>query len=146
MDYLYAVVGLIIGIIIGIVIARLMTPEYKKHKKIQKELESTKFELEQRSQELADHFANSAQLLDTLGKDYTKLYQHMAQSSADLLSNQPNQDNPFITQQAKDASEEQPKSDEVTDIQPKDYAKGATGLLKDKPHPTTNVPPTNKAS
>ena len=43
---------------------------------MQKELEAAKFELEQQRQELVDHFAQTAEMLDTLGKDYTKLYQH----------------------------------------------------------------------
>lgn len=59
-------------------IARLTTPQYKTQKNLQKELESAKFTLEQQRQELSDHFAQTAEMLDTLGKDYTKLYQHMA--------------------------------------------------------------------
>ncbi|MFV0574053.1 MAG: Z-ring associated protein ZapG [Vibrio sp.] len=145
MAFLYAGIGLVIGVIIGIIVARLMTPEYKKHKQLQKELETTKFELEQHRQELTDHFSNAAEMLDTLGKNYTKLYQHMAQTSTDLLPNTPKQDNPFITQTSSDTSAEEKRTDEITDVQPKDYANGATGLLKEKKHVLTDEE-MNKAS
>ncbi|WP_086982199.1 Z-ring associated protein ZapG [Vibrio aphrogenes] len=145
MVFLYAAVGLVIGIIIGIIIARLMTPEYKKHKQLQKELETTKFELEQHRQDLSDHFSNTAEMLDSLGKSYTKLYQHMAQTSSDLLPNLPKQENPFITQAAEESSEDK-HHEEITDVQPKDYANGSTGLLKDQKKTLSNSPEMNKAS
>ncbi|MFH0257497.1 Z-ring associated protein ZapG [Vibrio rumoiensis] len=147
MAFLYAAVGLVIGLIIGIIIARVMTPEYKKHKQLQKELETAKFELEQHRQDLSDHFSNSAEMLDTLGKNYTKLYQHMAQTSSDLLPNIPKQDNPFVTQTAEAPLEsEERKPEETPEIQPKDYANGSTGLLKDQPKTYVESPTMNKAS
>ena len=54
---------------------------------MQKDLESAKFELEQQKQDLVDHFAQTAEMLDSLGKEYTKLYQHMAKTSSELLPN-----------------------------------------------------------
>ncbi|MGI3027111.1 ZapG family protein, partial [Vibrio cholerae] len=71
MPWIYAIVGLLVGIVAGIVIARLTTPQYKTQKSLQKDLDSAKFEIEQHRQELADHFAQAAEMLDTLGKDYT---------------------------------------------------------------------------
>ncbi|TOM58075.1 hypothetical protein CGH75_13015, partial [Vibrio parahaemolyticus] len=56
MPWIYAIVGLLVGTIVGVVISRLTTPEYKKQKSVQKELEAAKFELEQQRQELVDHF------------------------------------------------------------------------------------------
>ena len=130
MPWMYAIVGLLVGAIVGVIISRLTTPEYKKQKSVKKELEVAKYALEQQRQELADHFAQTAELLETLGKDYSKLYQHMAKTSADLLPNLPEQDNPFdkkaITSESEAASEEQ---SEGMAEQPKDYANGATGLF-----------------
>lgn len=131
MPWIYAIVGLLVGTIVGVIISRLTTPEYKKQKSVQKELEAAKFELEQQRQELVDHFAQTAEMLDTLGKDYTKLYQHMAKTSSELLPNLPEQDNPFDKKTAMSSDqieEDQPNVNE----QPKDYANGATGLLKDQ--------------
>ncbi|EIQ1514219.1 Z-ring associated protein ZapG [Vibrio parahaemolyticus] len=139
MPWIYAIVGLLVGTIVGVVISRLTTPEYKKQKSVQKELEAAKFELEQQRQELVDHFAQTAEMLDTLGKDYTKLYQHMAKTSSELLPNLPEQDNPFDKKTAmysEQIKEDQPEVNE----QPKDYANGATGLLKDQEKEIINAP------
>lgn len=127
MPWIYGLTGLLVGAILGIIIARLKTPQYKKHRQIQKELDKTRFELEQQRQELTDHFAQTAELLDILGKDYTKLYQHMANASSEFLPNIPEQDNPFPKKAAKEEESEESKGNIET--QPKDYAKGATGLL-----------------
>ncbi len=139
MPWIHAIVGLLVGTIIGVVVSRLTTPGYKKQKSVQKELESAKFELEQQRQELVDHFAQTAEMLDTLGKDYTKLYQHFAKTSSELLPNLPEQDNPFDKKTAmttEQISEDQPD----TGAQPKDYASGATGLLKDQEKEIINAP------
>ncbi|MFC5078686.1 Inner membrane protein YhcB [Vibrio thalassae] len=130
MPWIYAIVGLLVGAILGIVISRLTTPQYKKQKTIQKDLESAKFALEQQRQELSDHFAQTAEMLDTLGKDYTKLYQHMAKTSSELLPNLPEQDNPFVKKIAEH-NVDIPHNDS-TDEPPKDYVSGATGLLREE--------------
>ncbi|HFQ5214738.1 TPA: Z-ring associated protein ZapG [Vibrio vulnificus] len=133
MPWMYAIVGLLVGAIVGVVVSRLTTPEYKKQKNIKKELDVAKYELEQQRQELIDHFSQTAELLETLGKDYSKLYQHMAKTSAELLPNLSAQDNPFdkVALSAKEDNTEENVTDEVTE-QPKDYANGATGLFNDQ--------------
>ncbi|WP_229625358.1 Z-ring associated protein ZapG [Vibrio parahaemolyticus] len=139
MPWIYAIVSLLVGTIVGVVISRLTTPEYKKQKSVQKELEAAKFELEQQRQELVDHFAQTAEMLDTLGKDYTKLYQHMAKTSSELLPNLPEQDNPFDKKTAMSSEQIKEDQPEVNE-QPKDYANGATGLLKDQEKEIINAP------
>ncbi|HHP0468710.1 TPA: Z-ring associated protein ZapG [Vibrio harveyi] len=139
MPWIYAIVGLLVGTIVGVVISRLTTPEYKKQKSVQKELEAAKFELEQQRQELVDHFAQTAEMLDTLGKDYTKLYQHMAKTSSELLPNLPEQDNPFDKKTAMSSDKVEEDQSDVNE-QPKDYANGATGLLKDQEKEIIDAP------
>ncbi len=138
MPWIYAIVGLLVGTIVGVVISRLTTPGYKNQKSVQKELESAKYELEQQRQELVDHFAQSAEMLETLGKDYTKLYQHLAKTSAELLPNLPEQDNPFDKKAV--LTTEQIKEEQSESEQPKDYANGATGLLKTQEKEIINAP------
>lgn len=136
MPWIYALVGLLVGTLLGVIISRLTTPGYKKQKSAQKELETAKFELEQQKQDLADHFAQTAEMLDSLGKEYTKLYQHMTKTSSELLPNIPDQDNPFNkkvaeqikTEEKTDPSENAPNPNEA----PKDYASGPTGLLTEE--------------
>ncbi len=43
--WIFALVGLIVGIVIGVLITRLTTPDYKKHKVIQKNLDAAKYEI-----------------------------------------------------------------------------------------------------
>ena len=143
MPWIYAIVGLLVGTIVGVVISRLTTPEYKKQKSVQKELEAAKFELEQQRQELVDHFAQTAEMLDTLGKDYTKLYQHMEKTSAELIPNLPEQDNPFVKTAAAHSDKSSEKADSkvsTIDEQPKDYANGATGLFSDEKKEVIEAP------
>ncbi|KQA23528.1 membrane protein [Vibrio metoecus] len=129
MPWIYAIAGLLVGIAVGMLIAPFDYPSnYKTQKNLQKELESAKFTIEQQRQELSDHFAQTAEMLDTLGKDYTKLYQHMAKTATDLIPNLPEQDNPFSKlAQQKESENKQP---EELEQPPKDYALGATGLLR----------------
>ncbi|WP_413285828.1 Z-ring associated protein ZapG [Vibrio sp. MA40-2] len=142
MPWIYAVVGLLVGAILGIIISRIKTPQYKKHQQIKTELASTKFELEQQRQELTDHFSTTAELLDVLGKDYTKLYQHIANTSSELLANLPVQDQPF---DKKLTQMEENTTDTTEESQPKDYAKGATGLLTPEKKEIIEAPEAVKA-
>ncbi|GAL21347.1 Z-ring associated protein ZapG [Vibrio maritimus] len=139
MPWIYAIVGLLVGAILGIVISRLTTPQYKKQKTLQKDLESAKFALEQQRQELSDHFAQTAEMLDTLGKDYTKLYQHMAKTSTELMPNLPEQDNPFVKKIAEHNVETIDANAEV-EHPPKDYVNGATGLLTEEKKEVVEAP------
>ncbi|UPQ88453.1 Z-ring associated protein ZapG [Vibrio sinaloensis] len=137
MPWIYALVGLLVGLVLGVALSRLTTPSYKKQKSVQKDLDSAKFELEQQKQDLTDHFAQTADMLDSLGKEYTKLYQHMAKTSSELLPNIPDQDNPFVKKIAHHQGEEHDEVRQTADIQPlseapKDYASGSTGLLKEQ--------------
>ncbi|CAM2815306.1 Z-ring associated protein ZapG [Vibrio rarus] len=144
MPWIYAIVGLFVGIIIGVIISRITTPQYKKQKQLQKDLESSKFQLEQQRQDINDHFSESAQILDNIGKEYRKLYEHMANTSNDLLPNLPAQDNPF----AKRITSDEEDNDQATSTSepPKDYANGATGMLKEVKKEILDAPEAIKAS
>ncbi len=130
MFWVYGIICMSIGLILGIVITRLTSPQHKQHQKIKKELEAAQFNLNQQRQELTDHFSKTAELMDTLGKDYTKLFQHMVNTSTELLPGLPEQDQPFIKEIAQvEATEAAEVAKDEVNTQPKDYAQGATGLL-----------------
>ena len=126
MPWIYALLGLLIGSVLGLVISRLSMPNNQKQKDLQKELDKTKYQLEQQKQDLTDHFAQTAEMLDSLGKEYTKLYQHMSKTSAELLPSLPEQDNPFmkkITQKSNKNSGQKKETVEAECYQvPRDYA------------------------
>lgn len=95
MLWIYGCLIFIIGIIIGVLAARIGTKGGKKQKDLEKALEKSQYELEQTRQELVDHFAQSANLMDDLSKNYQKLYAHMSKTSQALMPSLPSQDNPF---------------------------------------------------
>ncbi|MEZ9522701.1 Z-ring associated protein ZapG [Enterovibrio norvegicus] len=120
-----------LGIVIGFLIGRFMNRDNTQQKDLKKELEKSRYEVEQYRQELVDHFAQSAELLDNISRDYSKLYQHMAATSAELMPNLPEQDNPFAKRISK-LSDVTPEADsDTSQEQPRDYSGQATGLFKD---------------
>jgi len=138
MAWTYALIGLAVGITIGFLISRFTVPGVKQQKSLKKDLEKSKYELEQYRQELIDHFATSATMLEALAKDFNKMYDHMASTSKELMPNLPEQDNPFTARlNSMTLSPELNKKvahiKEETNNPPKDYANGATGLLNDQP-------------
>ncbi len=126
MAWINSLIFLVIGIAVGFFIARMTTRDLKQQKNMKRELEKSRYELEQYRQELVDHFAQSAELLDTLSKDYNKLYQHMAKTSSDLMPDLPDQDNPFAKRLGKITNLEVDTSNQP----PRDYSGSASGLLK----------------
>ena len=133
MPWTYAIVGLLVGCVVGVIISRITGSLTKNQKSVQKELDGAKLALEEQRQEIMDHFSQTADMLDTIGKDYTKLYKHMAKTSSVLIPNVPEHDNPFIKSIEKSSRvTHEVKVDETSDAEnpPKDYAKGSSGLLK----------------
>lgn len=95
MTWISAIIIFLAGILVGALAVRLTNKSVQQQKSLKKELDKSKYELEQFRQELVDHFARSADLLDNVAKDYSKLYEHMAKTSTELMPNLPAQDNPF---------------------------------------------------
>lgn len=129
------VIGLIIGAIIGYLIARFSNANVKKQIKTIKKLEETKQQLEQQQKDLEQHFQQSAELMKNLAQNYQALYQHFGQASLTLL---PNTEKPcfaelLTTTQAEQAKTEQKNTEptlEQTNIPPRDYSEGSSGLFK----------------
>ncbi|PHM27444.1 Z-ring associated protein ZapG [Xenorhabdus budapestensis] len=127
MTWEYALIGLIIGFIIGALAVRFGSTKLRQQNAVQAELEKNRAELEEYRKELVSHFARSAELLDNMARDYRQLYQHMAKSSNELMPNMPVQDNPFnyrLNESKTDTNQI------VTDMPPRDYSEGASGLFR----------------
>jgi len=83
-----ALIGLVVGFVIGYFLLRLTKESAKKQVKTEAELRAAKEQLENQKQQLEKHFSESADLLKSLAQDYQKLYQHLAQSSNQLLTDE----------------------------------------------------------
>ncbi|MGE9552609.1 Z-ring associated protein ZapG [Erwinia amylovora] len=126
MTWEYALIGLVVGLIIGAVAMRFGNRKLREQRSQQYELEKTKAELADYREELASHFAQSAELLDNMARDYRQLYQHMAKGSNDLLPNLPGEKNPFAYQ----LTESEADNDQAPVQMPRDYPDSASGLLR----------------
>lgn len=122
MAWINALILVVIGIFIGLLMAWLIMRDNAQHKDLKKALEKSQNELEQYRQELSEHFTQSAHLLDGISRDYNKLYQHMAKTSAELMQHQPEHDNPFakkLNYLPKPVENPQHKKDQHRDFSPK---------------------------
>lgn len=126
MTWEYALIGLVVGIIIGAVAMRFGNKKLREQRSLQYELEKSKAELADYREELTNHFAHSAELLDNMARDYRQLYQHMAKGSNDLLPDLPGEKNPFAYQ----LTESEADNDQVPVQMPCDYPDSAYGLLR----------------
>ena len=126
------VVYVFIGAILGFILAKLTSRSGNKETDIKTELDKTKIELEQQKKELNDHFANSAELLENIYRDYSKLCQIMAKTSTELLPEQSKAENPFAKRLAHALDTQQNNTPVDVELQeaPRDYSEISSGLLK----------------
>jgi uncharacterized membrane-anchored protein YhcB (DUF1043 family) len=124
--------ALILGGIIGLIIGRASSsPEERK--KLQKELDSTQRELNSYKEEVTDHFARTAELVNNLTESYREVHQHLAQSADNLcdsdklshrleqpMSNNALEQNEPEPEQTAEQPEDTKESDQLEP--PKDYA------------------------
>lgn len=129
MTWEYALIGLVVGLISGALAMRFGNRKLRQQQALQDELEKSKTDLDQYRQELVNHFARSAELLDNMAKDYRQLYQHIATSSNNLLPDMPAHDNPFRYRLTEADNDQAP-----VEIPPRDYSEGASGLLRADRH------------
>lgn len=127
MVWVYALIGLVVGLIIGALAMRYGNKTMRQQDAIKAELDTKKEELDTYRNELVSHFAQSAELLDNMAKDYRQLYQHMAKSSNELMPDMPVQDNPFNYRlsESEAANDQSPIK-----MPPRDYSEGASGLFR----------------
>lgn len=123
MTWKYVLIGLVVGIIIGAVAMRFGNSKLRQQKALQSELEKSKIELETYRQELVSHFAHSAELLESMAKDYRQLYHYMIKSPNNLPPDLLIQDNRFRYR----LTEAEADNDQVpVGMLPRDYSYGAS--------------------
>ncbi|UWZ92810.1 DUF1043 family protein [[Pasteurella] aerogenes] len=125
-----ALVGLIVGFLLGYIILRFTKGSVKQQVKTEAELKQVKVELDNQKQQLEKHFAESADLLKTLAKDYQKLYSHLATSSTALLPELATKElfsPPLISEKIDEPVENETA---IKENPPRDYSEGSSGILK----------------
>lgn len=122
----YLIIGLVLGLIIGIILTNVLSPKSRKYNQVKHELEDTKKELAAQKQMIVKHFSHSAEILDNMAKEFRRLYQHMAENSHNLMSQE---ELDSITSSTPLKISEDELNAEGHD-QPKDYSSNPSGLLK----------------
>jgi uncharacterized membrane-anchored protein YhcB (DUF1043 family) len=144
MDWTISIVTFIIGSLLGYFICRIQLNGGSGSNEQQAKNEQLQTELNQYKQDVEQHFAGSAELLNKMATDYSKIYQHMAQSQQTLLPDSEPAISPLfiedkessVTTQGVNESESPAdettaaKEDEPTaNHQPNDYVDGSHGII-----------------
>lgn len=126
MTWEYGIIGLVIGLALGAILMRFGSSKLRDQHAVQYELEKTRAELQDHKQEVSNHFAKSAELLNEMTNSYRELYQHMAQSSQHLLPEE------LAVQDAfQHRLSDNPANKDAESVQmPRDYSESASGLLR----------------
>ncbi|KGQ71073.1 hypothetical protein A1D23_05180 [Chelonobacter oris] len=132
------IIGAVIGFILAYIVIKMTNGNVRKQLKTESELKQVKTEVEQQKVKIEEHFAESADLLKSLAQDYQRLYKHLAKSSADLLP-EDTAKGMFDAGALLERSQTETALEVLVDDEgieekapPKDYSKGASGLLKAK--------------
>lgn len=112
------------GGIIGFAIGRNSSPQTKTTEELKEQLHQSQEEKEEYQREVADHFAQTAELVDQMNQSYKSVHEHLASSALKLT-------NPDISRQILEAGSS-PVAIESTSMeelqeQPKDWAPKSPG-------------------
>jgi uncharacterized protein len=121
----YIAIGLIIGFIVSMIFMNVFSKKGRKLAKVKRELEQAQEELEAQKQIMVKHFSHSAEILDNMAKEFRRLYQHIAETSGQLVNSD---DMPMIDLEAN--NDISIKNELTLEKQPKDYSDDPSGLFK----------------
>lgn len=118
----------IIGCLLSLLLTKSLSPSEKKSRTLETRLKETEEKLNDYQQEVTDHFAQTAQLVNNLTQNYKEVHEHLAGSALKLA-------NVDISRQLLDSG----VNDSQTDLgdsekgfqPPKDWAPGEGALSED---------------
>ncbi|WP_392560957.1 DUF1043 family protein [Orbus sturtevantii] len=126
----YLIMGLVLGAIIGIIITNVFSSKARKYEQMKRELEVTKQELATQKQMIIKHFSHSAEILDNMAKEFRRLYQHMADNSNNLVSQEDLNTLNLTPTMNINTDKTVLESKIQGSTPPKDYSNNPSGLLK----------------
>ncbi|NRA82806.1 MAG: YhcB family protein [Gammaproteobacteria bacterium] len=136
MDWTISIVTFIIGALLGYFICKIQSNSDQPSEAQEAKNQQLQTELDQYKQDVEQHFSSSADLLNKMAQDYSKIYQHMAQSQQTLLPDSEPSIAPLFLEETKDKSEQpsfsqRPITEEPTPptAQPNDYVQGSHGII-----------------
>lgn len=137
MSILTTVVIALICTIIGFFIGKFWTLRTGAQHELEAQVEKTQTELSQYKQDVASHFETTNQLMAQLKSNYDQVNNHIEETSKLLQKPEVQADLfPFFSKETSEQMQasleqlqENKRSKVKPDSQPKDYSKGASGLL-----------------
>jgi uncharacterized membrane-anchored protein YhcB (DUF1043 family) len=119
-----AVTTFIVGCLLSLLLTRSLSPSEKKSRVLETRLQETEEKLSSYQEEVTDHFAQTAQLVNSLTQNYKEVHEHLAGSALKLA-------NVDISRQLLSAGVDDDttlSNTEETFQPPKDWAPGAGAL------------------
>jgi len=123
------IIFILIGVILGFFLARV-TQSSGSQQKLRSDLKQARQELEHYRQQVADHFAGSAELLEQLARQQQHVYQHMAEQADKLLNEADAKSLAFYQFEHALVSPAETDASNDEDLPPRDYANERSGLMK----------------
>lgn len=81
-----AAVAVVVGCLIGALLGRSLSPQQQKAKALESQLAETKEQLKDYQQEVTEHFAETAKLVNSLTQSYKDVHEHLATNALKLAN------------------------------------------------------------
>ncbi len=81
-----AVLMLVIGCVIGALMVRTLSPQEQKSRNLESKLQESEKKLTQYQQEVTEHFAQTAKLVNTLTQSYRDVHEHLSSDALKLAN------------------------------------------------------------
>ena len=138
---------LLLGLGIGMLLGRRTSSQSQKNREVERQLDQVLQDKKAYEDEVVDHFADTAKLLNSLTDSYREVHNHLASGAAELCQGQ----GPVVMGKLENSDESTETPAQLADVQPPlDYApktspdeKGmlneSFGLESEKPAEVTEV-------
>ncbi|HUH38646.1 MAG TPA: DUF1043 family protein [Spongiibacteraceae bacterium] len=93
-----AIATLLVGVAVGALLVKTITPGEQRNRELETRLKQTEEQLRDYQQDVAEHFAETSQLVNSLTQSYKEVHQHLAASALKLS-------NPDLSRQLIDAGD-----------------------------------------
>ena len=109
----------------GVTCSRHLSPQGKKSKALEEELQQSEHKLNEYQQEVTEHFAETAKLVNNLTQNYRDVHQHLANSALKLANVDISRELLSTNPSTETAAESLPIDDTISEADfqpPKDWA------------------------
>lgn len=81
-----AIAALVVGCILGLVLSKTLSPQEQKARSLESKLQDSEKKLSAYQQEVTEHFAQTAKLVNSLTQSYRDVHEHLASDALKLAN------------------------------------------------------------